>query len=299
MGEAMSGSKRRSIASCALALVALLALGACAPTQQPAPGSAAPQAEGEQRAAVESSALVIYADEDTVLLVDRDNGAVYFPTVPEDGLFDAEGNAISAADLQPGNVVWVQGNGIMLESYPGQYPGIFRMQVTETGSPADAEAYADVVAQVIVEPDENEVPTGSLAYTTSLASVSVVLQPGSYTWVVKADGEERTVAADAAFSDADGVLASELADARIAEAVDAELLFSMKPTSVKVSRTPLSTAVDGTMSIELATGYDDVPAALAPDGASTLRIEPGYLYVAQVQFQRGEALYPFIAAKQG
>lgn len=295
----MGSSKRRGAVPCAFMLMAALALGACAPMQHAASGSADAQVDEEQSTEIESRALVIYAGEGSVLLVDRDNGAIYVPTIPEDALFDAEGRAIDAADLQLGNVVSVQGNGIMLESYPGQYPGISRMQVVEVGSPADAEPYADVVAQVIAEPDENEVPTGTLAYTTSLASVSVVLQPGSYTWVVEADGEERTVAADAAFSDADGALSSELADARIAEAVDAELLFAMKPTSIDVSRTPLSTAVDGTMSIELATEYADVPATLAPDGTSTLRIEPGYLYVAQVQFQRGEVLYPFIAAKQG
>ena len=34
--------------------------------------------------------------------------------------------------LVAGNIVQVTGNGIMLESYPGQYPGITKVEVIET-----------------------------------------------------------------------------------------------------------------------------------------------------------------------
>lgn len=53
-----------------------------------------------------------------------------------------------------GNIVQVTGNGIMLESYPGQYPGITKVEVIETGSPADAEQYADIVDTVFAAPDK-------------------------------------------------------------------------------------------------------------------------------------------------
>lgn len=278
----------------ACALFALLALCACAPAPEGAGGASAGDAAEE---GVESTAMVIYADDKTALLADRDTGAVYFPTIPEGALFDAAGQSLALGDLRAGNVVAVVGNGIMLESYPGQYPGITRVQVLEEGDPADADEYADLVAEVIVEHDENEVPSGTLDYATDLAKVAVMLEPGSYTWVVRDGAAESTMAADAAFSEADGRLSSELADARIAEAVDAELRFPMAPASVSIKRTPVSTAVDGAMSIQLAAEYEAVPSTLASDGAARLRIEPGYLYVAEVRFSRGEVLYPFVTAK--
>src|SRR5699024_3474211 len=47
-------------------------------------------------------------------------------TLPED-ISDEDGNAITADDLNNGDVVDIYGDGIMLNSYPGQYPGISKL----------------------------------------------------------------------------------------------------------------------------------------------------------------------------
>ena len=58
----------------------------------------------------------------TWLLADRDNGTVFTTSIPND-LKDNDGKKITSEILKAGDYVDVYGDGIMLESYPGQYPG--------------------------------------------------------------------------------------------------------------------------------------------------------------------------------
>ena len=81
------------------------------------------------------------------------------------------GDVVSTA-MVAGNIVQVTGNGIMLESYPGQYPGISKVEVIEQGNPADAEQYADIVDTVFAAPDQSQVPSGNLDYKTADAQLS-------------------------------------------------------------------------------------------------------------------------------
>lgn len=92
-----------------------------------------------------TTAMVAYADGDDILFVDQDTQTPYIPTNINEATITFEGETIEADDLQAGNIVTVTGNGIMLESYPGQYPGITAIEVTSVGSPADAEQYAALV----------------------------------------------------------------------------------------------------------------------------------------------------------
>ena len=90
----------------------------------------------------------------------------YIPTEIDDATIIVDGQQTDEEALVAGNIVQVTGNGIMLESYPGQYPGITKVEVIETGSPADAEQYADIVDTVFAAPDQSQVPVGSLSYKT-------------------------------------------------------------------------------------------------------------------------------------
>lgn len=286
---------RRFFSMTAVLVALLLVCALCACT---APTGKRSEPAHQDDVGIESKAMVAYADSETLLFIDQETQTPYFPSIPTNMLYGMDGKTIPLSDLEPGNIVSVWGNNIMLESYPGQYPGIYRAQVTEKGAPEDADEYASIIAEVISAPDESKAPAASLDYATELANVSVVLQPGSFTWVVTNDGKDDTIAEDVAFSESDGTLLSGIADARILEAVDAEVVFEMKPTSVSISRTPLSTAVDGTMSIQLENPYEAVTSSLDADGMVSMRIEPAYLYVVEAHFTRGEVLYSFVTAKQ-
>ena len=115
-------------------------------------------ADGASEAAhgdVVSTAMVAYANGDQVLFVDQETQTPYIPTEIDDATIIVDGQQTDEEALVAGNIVQVTGNGIMLESYPGQYPGITKVEVIETGSPADAEQYADIVDTVFAAPDQS------------------------------------------------------------------------------------------------------------------------------------------------
>ena len=89
----------------------------------------------------------------TWLLADRENGTVFTTEVPSD-LTDESGKKISAEILKAGDYVDVYGDGIMLESYPGQYPGVNKMVVTGKGTTDELKQYQDVIDMVL----QNRIP---------------------------------------------------------------------------------------------------------------------------------------------
>lgn len=103
-------------------------------------------------------------------------------------------------ELTTGDLVEIYGDGVMLESYPGQYPGVSRIVVTKQGSEEDAKQYESLVDEVYQRPDPSEPPYSNLEYRTKEALVSAVADRGSYTWrYTDEHGEEKETAVDGAF----------------------------------------------------------------------------------------------------
>ena len=121
----------------------------------------------------------------------------------------------------------------MLESYPGQYPGVTRIVVTKQGTEEDAEKYESLVDEVYQEPDPSEPPYLNLEYRTKEAVVSAVADRGGYTWsYTDENGEDQEVSVDAAF-----VLEWDtLNDIRLNEKTDVLLYFSREAKDVSVIR---------------------------------------------------------------
>lgn len=86
--------------------------------------------------------------EENPLVVDLDTGAVFVVTMP-DKILDQNGKKITWKDLKKGNVLKIYGDGIMLESYPGQYPGVTKIKVVKEGDPSDTDAYQDVLPRSV------------------------------------------------------------------------------------------------------------------------------------------------------
>ena len=296
----MNSPKIARIALIGILALGLVALAGCAvkggTNDQPAQRSADAANQSTDNPSTSedgtmSTAIVAYANGDDVLFVDQETQTPYIPTHLDDAVITFEGQRIDEDDLQAGNIVTVIGNGVMLESFPGQYPGITSVEVTSVGDPTDAEQYADIVDSVFGAPDQSQVPSGSLDYTTSDAQVSVILNPYEFEWRWQTDdGQTSQSEIDGSATNPNGEFTENVADARISGSVNAFIAFSVNPTSVEIERTPLA---DGQAKIDPRAEDMDVPCTIGDDGAIALTIEPGFLYELNVTFPQGEADYAF------
>lgn len=253
-------------------------------------GSASASFAAEPGDATVQRAMVAYVNGDDMLFVDVDTQTPYIPTFSAGAVFDAEGNPVGADQLAAGNVVEVTGNGIMLESYPGQYPGITRVEVVEVGTPADAEQYADLVAEVFSASAAEGVPSAVVEYRTELGQVSLNVDPFAYELAV--DGGQPK-AADGVYADAEGRLSDDMLDAVIDGATQATATFSSKPASAKVLRTALVKSDDAGTRIDPAASLQEVPCTLE-EGAVAFSMEPNFVYVVEASFDSGSASYAFM-----
>ena len=286
---------RRVLALVLLALAALVALAGCSsPASSGASAAGSASAADADAATTESTALVVFANGNDMLFVDQDTQTPYFPTIPAEGIKAQDGATITVDDLAVGNVVAIEGNGIMLESYPGQYPGITSIRVIAQGSPADAEPYQSIVDEVFVPVDPASVPTGSVSYRTDLADTSLMLNPYSYQWFGNGD-DEAGVALDGWFADDNGLVTEGTPDAIIAEATQATATFDRGFQSIEVNRWPLAESSEGRLRMDLTASQQPVDHATEESGSAVFTIEPGYAYSLSVKFANGDASFAFVA----
>lgn len=217
-----------------------------------------------------------------------EQAGVFIATFPEQ-IYDIDGNKITQEQLIKGNMVKIYGNGMMLESYPGQYPGITKMEVIENGDPSDADAYQNLVDEIYTEPDPAEPPSMNLGYTTDLASVVVMVNRGGYEWTyTDEDFLSNAVVADAAHV-LQWKVGEELADVKITEPLDITLYFSKKPENVEVVRYDASFL-----------NAEEIPEGEAvtvaeKDGEFVLTgVTGGYVYDVTGVWENGRANYGFI-----
>ena len=239
-----------------------------------------------------STAMVVTFGDGEVLFVDQETGTPYYPTsLPSD-----------APELAAGNIVRVTGNGIMLESYPAQYPGITGVEVIEEGTPADAEKYDELVAQIWQPKDPSEPPLASLEYTTELAATSVMLGTYGYTWTYEEGGSEQTVTVDAPHPTQ--LEAVELSDARVDGPTEVIVSFDVPCTAAGIVRWPedeleaAAEAAGSAQAVEIGGVEGDawtVDDREIVDGNVVFTVEPGYRYAISATFDAGEATYAFTA----
>ncbi len=246
----------------------------------------------EQEGQVENLAMYVpYGDEGGYLMVDQESGSVFTVTMPEE-IYDIDGNKIGQEDLEKGNILRIYGNGIMMNSYPGQYPGVTKIQVEETGSPSDADQYQEIIDGIYQAPDPAEVPLLSLEYRTTQAIVSAATSTGSYRWEYPAE---------------DGTMTEEVADAPVisqwevlneidfAEPTDLTLSFTETPKQVTVTRWPES--VKG--QAELPEG-ETVEVKETENAQQYLleKTDTGYLYLVKAEWENGYTDYGFQTVKK-
>ena len=168
-------------------------------------------------------AMYIQKGEDFQIFVDS-YGSPFYANIPE-----------GTESLQSGDLVEIYGDNIMLESYPGQYPGVTKIVLKQHGTEEDTKQYAELIAELYQEPNPAELPILNLEYTTELARVGAVTELGSYEWSYTGEnGEQKTDLVDMA-----PITEWEtLNDIKLTSPTDVTLLFSKTPDSVEVVRFP-------------------------------------------------------------
>ena len=248
--------------------------------------SASPEAETSD-AGVVNRAMVIPYGEDGILFVDQDTGTPFTATLPE-AIYGLDGAAISAKDLARGNIVEITGNGILLESYPGQYPGVTKIQVVSAGAPEDADPYQEIVDSFYAEPDSSQPASLQLEYCVPGAAVVANATRGSYEWETSSPDDPSAILSSCS---AHVLQWTDMLTLNLEEPTEVTLhFFPSAATSVRVVRWPES--LFGTQDLSAA-GEGEAVSLSDGEGVFTLTAEPGFLYGVYADFDLGSVEYGF------
>ena len=263
-------------------------------SQEP-PLSSAPSQEGsdtEEGQHVMRAMCVPYGD--GYFLMFDENGSPFSVTFPEDEIYGISGEKISPEQLQRGNILEIYGNGLMLESYPGQYPGVSKIQVVEEGSPEDADQYQEFMDSFYQEPDPNEPPGMNVEYTTSTAACSAVASSGNMEWTqTTEDGQSKTLMACGAH-----VLQWKNINVIRLDGETADLtlhFYPEQPKEVQAVRWPVSQ--QGSTDSAVLDGGETIPIETDADGKWIIRqAQGGYIYRVIGIWDRGQVEFGFLTA---
>ena len=296
MYKEVNAMKRKTVI---LALAAAMLLGGCGSSGQPqnASGQTAQTTEekgGDSGAtsemtdgqeAQEPIQAVYLKNDNGELFVSIQNDNPFTGTIPEE-ILDEDGNAITANELNSGDVLEVYGNGVMLNSYPGQYPGITKLVRVEQQNQEYKDRYQEMLEQFCPDPDRSQPPEMSVSYRRTDAIISAVCDQFGYTWeYTDENGETNAVAADA-----EHVLQKQ---DLIQHPVDAEtpmtLLFEYQPDEIQAMRWEASAR--GQDLAEMPQG-ESVSVEEGEEGP-TITVQPGYIYQVTANWPEGDVTYGF------
>ena len=80
------------------------------------------------------------------MFVQNETETVFTAEIPEKHVYELRGDQewkIDRDDLVSGDILKLYGEGVMLESDPGQYPGVTRVVRVSKGEPEDTEKYQE------------------------------------------------------------------------------------------------------------------------------------------------------------
>ena len=241
--------------------------------------------EGE----IKTTAMYVPYGEGQYIMVDQEVGTIFTVTMPED-IYDVDGKKIKPEDLEKGNILHIYGNGIMLESYPGQYPGITKIEVAEKGKPSDADQYQNVIDEIYQEPNPAEVPSMDVEYRTDSAVVKAMTTTGSYEWnYTDKEGKSQSVIADFPH-----ILTWEvISDITLDNPTDITLLFTKKPDNIQVERWDAESRRDSGDESNVPEG-EELGAEVDGDGYILRRVNSGSVYLVTAQWGNSQVEYGFL-----
>lgn len=222
------------------------------------------------------------------IFVNLENSMPFTGTIPQGEIYDEKGEKISEQDLNNGDVVNIYGNGVMAQSYPGQYNGITKIERTEQENQKYIEEHSHFLEEFFVEKDPSQPPELNVRYTDNLADVTVMIpEPLSYTWTYEENGESHTVTADTPH-----ILQTAPTEVKkLSQQMQMELVFDVKPESVQIlswEDALLGQYPDDTAWIPKGTS---VEVQENEEGNLEFTAQPGHVYLVQGQWENGTADY--------
>ena len=273
-----------------IAILAVIILAACAAEQNHFRRDKSSDDEKQADNGQFLTAVYLQNDDGNSLFVNLAGEYPFTGTIPEEELYDEEGEKIKEQDLKNGDVVNIYGNGIMAQSYPAQYHGITKIERTEQASQKYTQKYGHYLDELFPEKDPSQLPYLNVCYTDELASVAVMIPEAlSCTWTYEENGESTTITTDAPH-----ILQTEPTEVtKLSEPMTMELGFDEKPESVQILSWDDS----------LLEQYQDSAAAI-PEGTpvevqenekgnTEFTAQPGCVYLVQGQWENGTVDYGF------
>lgn len=183
-------------------------------------------------------AMYVPCEDDKYIFFDRSTESPFYAIIPEDKLYDEHKNKIKQKDLGAGDILVCYGDGRMLQSYPGQYPGVTKMVRIKKGTVEDTEKYQQEVAKFVQRPSKADIPYMDIENTQKNALVTTSATEGNYEWKYEDMNGKQQVekVEDITFFEKEGL--SEIVCN--GENSDLKLLFSASPNYIKVMRYPVS-----------------------------------------------------------
>ena len=235
-------------------------------------------------------AVYLKKEDGNNIFVELENDMPFTGKIPQEELYDENGEKITEQDLNNGDVLNIYGNGIMAQSYPGQYNGISKIERTEQENQEYIEEYSHFLDEFFVEKEPSQRPELNVSYTDDLAAVTVMIPEAfSYTWTYEENGEGNTITTDAPH-----ILQTNPTEVtKLSEPMKMELMFDVKPESVQIlswEDSLLGQYQDSTDQIP-----DGTPVEIQEneEGNPEFTAQPGCVYLVQGQWENGTADYGF------
>lgn len=235
-------------------------------------------------------AVYLKKEDGNNIFVELENDMPFTGKIPQEELYDENGEKITEQDLNNGDVLNIYGNGIMTQSYPGQYNGISKIERTEQENQEYIEEYSHFLDEFFVEKEPSQRPELNVCYTDDLAAVTVMIPEAlGYTWTYEENGESNTITTDAPH-----ILQTNPTEVtKLSEPMKMELMFDAKPESVQILSWEDSLLGQYQDSANQIPDGTPVEVQENEEGNPEFTAQPGCVYLVQGQWENGTADYGF------
>lgn len=235
-------------------------------------------------------AVYLKKEDGNNIFVELENDMPFTGKIPQEELYDENGEKITEQDLNNGDVLNIYGNGIMAQSYPGQYNGISKIERTEQENHEYIEEYSHFLDEFFVEKEPSQRPELNVCYTDDLAAVTVMIPEAlGYTWTYEENGEGNTITTDAPH-----ILQTNPTEVtKLSEPMKMELMFDVKPESVQILSWEDSLLGQYQDSADQIPDGTPVEIQENEEGNPEFTAQPGCVYLVQGQWENGTADYGF------
>ena len=235
-------------------------------------------------------AVYLKKEDGNNIFVELENDMPFTGKIPQEELYDENGEKITEQDLNNGDVLNIYGNGIMAQSYPGQYNGISKIERTEQENQEYIEEYSHFLDEFFVEKEPSQRPELDVCYTDDLAAVTVMIPEAlGYTWTYEENGEGNTITTDAPH-----ILQTNPTEVtKLSEPMKMELMFDVKPESVQILSWEDSLLGQYQDSADQIPDGTPVEIQENEEGNPEFTAQPGCVYLVQGQWENGTADYGF------